>query len=290
MPARAFDRLKLRAERRSRDLTQKAFAEQLGTTRGAVANWESGVSRPDPEKLPAVASTLGASLERLFPREGAPDLADLRCDAGLTQYAADEAIGRTGIIGAAERGEQRLAQTHTATLAAAYGVTAQRLLDAQERSFGREVPEQETVPVTLAEKITYLLEHTYPGDQRAPTDGEMAQTVNESAGTEIVTEDDIRALRTGERTDPPPGVLEGLAAVFDVSKMFFESDTDVVRQVVEGLRLLASVKSGVLGAIAARGAGDGGLAPDVMAFIRQVAHELQEKEARAKPPKPGSLG
>ncbi|MGW2539531.1 helix-turn-helix domain-containing protein [Kitasatospora sp. NPDC001574] len=286
MPARQFDGQVLRIARRARDLSQEALgrAEGVGVEQPTVAKWESGAMFPDPERLPSIARALGGQLDELWPRDGAPDLADLRCDAGFPQRRTGELIGTKSHIPVsnAERGVRRLAEAFVPRLAEAYGVSAEQLLAAQDRSFGVQPAANRTPsPRTLAEKITYLLETTFPGGR--PADVQIAAAVNAHAGVDVVSASGIEALRTGT---PPPSevlaglaagvVLEGLAAFFGVTALYFQSDEDLERQVVDAISLLAMRGSADDFALAARGA-HGGLDPAMLAKIADLVAEAQRQ-------------
>ncbi|MET8630416.1 helix-turn-helix transcriptional regulator [Kitasatospora sp. NPDC004669] len=287
MPARKFDGQVLRRTRRARDLSQEALgrAEGVDVDQSTVAKWESG-SFPEPERLPAIARALREPLDDLFPRDGFPDLADLRCDAGFAQRRTAVLIGTKSYIPVsnAERGVRRLNPAYVTRLAEAYGVTEEQLLAAQDRSFGvspAPAVSAPPVPRTLAEKLQYLLETTFPGG--LPTDAQIAAAVNAHAGVEVITPDAVEALRTGT---PPPAevlaglaagvVLEGLASFFGVTPLYFQSDEELERQVVDAISLLALRGTSKDFALAARG-GQGGLDPAMLAKISALVAEVQQK-------------
>lgn len=281
MPARRFDRDRVRRVRREDEASQADVASALGLADSTLAGWESGATTPDQEKLPALAEALNRPLDYLFPREGLPDLIDLRCDAGLYRYETKAIIGTKsdGPVAGAEQGIRRLKDRYVPPLAAAYGVTEDELKRAQDRSFGEadeDAAEAEKAPETLAEKITLLLERSYPG-RTAPGDQEIADSVNAYAGSQVTSADAIEALRTGEDDAPVPVVLEGLAQFFDVSKLYFEQNEDVARQVYEGLRFMYAAKQGKVGRVRARGMGDEGLPADVLSILNDLASELDKK-------------
>jgi transcriptional regulator with XRE-family HTH domain len=288
MPTRQFDGARVRVERRAADLSQDDVAKPMSVGRGAVAKWETGSTVPDAHKLPMLAEVLGKPLEVLFPREGAPDLADLRCDAGYAQVETGRIIGAQSHIpvSKAERGVARLDHAYVKPLAAAYGVTVDELLAAQERSFGIPTPppaaaqagEQPRVPRTMAEKINYLLKNAYFG-QTPPTDGEIAQAINEQADTTVATAEDVRALRTGTETSASPAMCAGLASTFQIEPAFFEDGAEVnpaVREVLEGIRFLGSIHQGQILGLAARG-NNTGLSAGMIAKINELVAELQDK-------------
>ncbi|WP_032790290.1 helix-turn-helix transcriptional regulator [Streptomyces sp. W007] len=281
MPARRFDRDRVRRVRREDEASQADVASALGLADSTLAGWESGATTPDQEKLPALAEALNRPLDDLFPRDGLPDLIDLRCDAGLYRYETKAIIGTKsdGPVAGAEQGIRRLKDRYVPALAAAYGVTEDELKRAQDRSFGEadeDAAEAEKAPETLAEKITLLLERSYPG-RTAPGDQEIADSVNAYAGSQVTSAEAIEALRTGEDDAPVPVVLEGLAQFFDVSKLYFEQNEDIARQVYEGLRFMYAAKQGKVGRVRARGMGDEGLPADVLSILNDLTSEMDKK-------------
>jgi len=56
----------IQARRKKRNLTQSQLAEKLGTTQGAVSQWEKGIAFPSADKLPELAKILGCSIDALY--------------------------------------------------------------------------------------------------------------------------------------------------------------------------------------------------------------------------------
>ncbi|WP_405421430.1 helix-turn-helix domain-containing protein [Streptomyces erythrochromogenes] len=279
MSARIFDGQRVRALRRSAELTQEAVATAVGVHATSVTAWERGTSHPDPERLPALARALGQSLGELFPRDGLPTLADLRADAGYFQNEVPALLGTksAGPVANAERAKRRLSGVYVEPLAKAYGVSVEQLMAAQERSFGVDVPEPHPeVPTSLADKMRYLMDN--PGDDQVPpSDAEIARAVNEYVGARVISASGVADLRTGEVTEASPPVLEGLSAAFGVSALFFRSRDVVKQQVAEGLTLLAHVKSGSIRGLKGRQMGPEGLPTEVMAMINEMVAEIEER-------------
>ncbi|MGJ5898388.1 helix-turn-helix transcriptional regulator [Streptomyces niveiscabiei] len=297
MAARHFDRGRVRAVRRAADIPQSAVAASVGVADSTVAGWETGLTAPDPEKLPALARALGRPLDELFPRTGLPDLTDLRCDAGLFQYETPAIIGTksAGPVAGAERGERRLKEKYVQALAARYGVTVEELRKAEDRSIakanGQDLEESAEeggdaspllgsvpaeLPETLAEKITYLVE-------RLPTplsDAEVAAEGNSRTGTRVLTEESVRRLRTGEVTAASEAVLGALAEALDTTPLIWSDDANVQR-IIAGTWLLKSE----FAAIAARGGEKEGLSADLLSFIRKEVEQARA-EAKAQPDHP----
>ncbi|MDX3121602.1 helix-turn-helix transcriptional regulator [Streptomyces scabiei] len=297
MSARHFDRHRVRTVRRAAEISQAEVAAAVGVADSTIAGWESGDTVPDAEKLPALARALKRGLDDMFPRTGLPDLTDLRCDAGYYQYETAALIGTksAGPVAGAERGERRLKDKYVPALAAAYRVSEEELRRAEDRSIaktqetqaGQSAEDGGTVPVssgppgTLGEKITLILERSYPGQQGPPTDPEIADAVNAHAGSKVITGEGVRDLRTGVAETASPVVLEGLAAFFGVSPMYFQPDDAVARQVYEGLRLLSASRSGAVGRVRGRGTGSQGLPANVMEFVNDLVTELEQREPEA---------
>jgi transcriptional regulator with XRE-family HTH domain len=284
MSARQFSGARVRARRRSIDLTQLDLAKLMNVGRGAVAKWETSESTPDAHKLPLLAEALRGPLDELFPREGEPDLADLRCDAGYAQADVGPLIGtRSHIpVSKAERGIARLDDAYVEPLAAAYGVSVEDLLIAQDRSFGVVAPVQsrsaEQAPRTVAEKINYLLQNAYFGET-PPSDAEIARAVNEHAGKALATEEGIYALRSGSQTSASLAMREGLAYALKIDPVFFADDAEVnpaAREMLEGLRFLGSIHQGQILGLAARG-NQAGLSAEMIAKVNSLVAELQDK-------------
>lgn len=63
---------RLQALRRSNDLTQEAFAEQLKVSRQAVSKWESSRGYPEMEKIIYICNRFGVSMNELFLDEVPP--------------------------------------------------------------------------------------------------------------------------------------------------------------------------------------------------------------------------
>ncbi|MEU9856134.1 helix-turn-helix transcriptional regulator [Streptomyces sp. NPDC047974] len=290
MPARRFDRARVRSVRRAAEISQSDVASALGAADSTVAGWELGSSVPDQEKLPALARVLHQPLNDLFPREGLPDLTDLRCDAGLYRYEMAAVIGTKsdGPVAGAEQGVRRLKDRYLPFLAEAYHVTVDEVRRAQDRSMAKALGESvenqtvgtaanEKLPQTLQEKITLLLEKSFPGPEGPPGDAEIATAINAHAGGNVITGTGVRDLRTGASEAATPLVLEGLADFLGVTPLYFQPDDQVAAQVYEGLQLLAAHREGKVGRVRARGAGAQGLPPNLLALVSDLVDQMQHK-------------
>ncbi|MFE0582295.1 helix-turn-helix domain-containing protein [Streptomyces sp. NPDC058874] len=280
---RQFDGKRVRAVRRGKDLSQGELAAAVGVKAPAVARWESGQDFPKGEKLPAIAAALGQPLDVLFPHDGPPDLQLLRCDAGLSVADAAAILGTSRVpVSNAESGRRRLGDAYVLPLAEAYGVTEAELLAAQDCSFGirpeTSGDERASAPRTIGEKINYLLEYGYLG-QDAPSNDEIVRRVNDHAGGPVVTVEDIAALRAGATTEASEAVRAGLAEALQVDVAIFQDDAELneeVREFLESIRFLKSIRGGQILGLAARGNG-AGLSAEMMATINNLVGELKHK-------------
>ncbi|MFI1765291.1 helix-turn-helix domain-containing protein [Streptomyces sp. NPDC020800] len=297
MPERIFDAQKFRSARRASNRVQAQVGAAVGVNESSVAKWETGRTTPPPEKLARLAAELGQPLNALFPRIGNPDLTDLRCDAGFTQQETTAVLGTRSPnpLSRAEKGKTRLAPQYEAPLAAAYGVTVEVLLRAQERSFGNDVPEPAAAasipavartdsdaavpgtPRTIAEKIEYLLAETYAPGER-PSDEEISRRGNAAAGGFVLSPSLVHDLRTGKAAEAGAGELGALAAALDAPSSFFSSDSDEVTRIVSGARML---KNGLTG-MAARGDGEA-MPADLMDFLSEIIDEIRGSDRPGRP-------
>ena len=65
--------------RKEKRLTQEQLGEAVGVTGRSVSKWETGLSLPDVDLIPSIASALGITLDELFnikPKEKQKDLSE----------------------------------------------------------------------------------------------------------------------------------------------------------------------------------------------------------------------
>jgi len=59
----------IRAARERSGLSQLALAEKVGVTKGCISHWETGRSRPDPDRAIALVNVLrGLKLDHIYRR------------------------------------------------------------------------------------------------------------------------------------------------------------------------------------------------------------------------------
>ncbi|WP_411119806.1 helix-turn-helix transcriptional regulator [Streptomyces sp. 058-1L] len=239
MPDRVFDGDKLRDRRVIKRLSQATLAEGLHVKVNAVYRWENGLAAPPQERLPAIAAFLDADLDELFPRTESPNLADLRCDAGMTQADTARYTNTSSPmpVRAAEQGKRPLSDQAVNALSGAYNVTRAELLAAQRRSFGRpEEPQEEPSAegTRTARKLESLRTEVYGGV--LPSDAHLASEGNRKSGSTVLTEAAVRSLRTGEAAEPADGALDALALALDVPPVYFRQDDPEVDALILSTR------------------------------------------------------
>ncbi|MEU6331493.1 helix-turn-helix transcriptional regulator [Streptomyces sp. NPDC047049] len=288
MPRR-FDYELVETIRRRQRVQKQTLAERLGyATHSMVSKMLAGEVTPAPEQIPAWADALGVDIDEVFPHlddDGnpvEPNLQDLRCDMGIKMKMIPEILGTSSPVPVrkAENGKKRLDQVYAELLAPAYGVSVEELRAAEDRSFGDR--EQPVMPSTLAGKITYQLERM-PADAR-PTDADIAAAVNARAGRPLIVPDQALALRTGAMSQKdildqvPESILhQGLADVFDVPAVTFQSSDEMVEHLVEVVQALAGQGNFEL---QARG-GERGISPRMAAKLKELA-AVVKSESRPK--------
>ncbi|CAM5604858.1 HTH cro/C1-type domain-containing protein OS=Streptomyces microflavus OX=1919 GN=Smic_65220 PE=4 SV=1 [Streptomyces microflavus] len=214
-------------------------AEGLHVKVNAVYRWENGLAAPPQERLPAIAAFLDADLDELFPRTESPNLADLRCDAGMTQADTARYTNTSSPmpVRAAEQGKRPLSDQAVNALTGAYNVTRAELLAAQRRSFGQpEEPREEPSAegARTARKLEFLRTEVYGGV--LPSDAHLASEGNRKSGSTVLTEAAVRSLRTGEAAEPADGALDALALALDVPPVYFRQDDPEVDALILSTR------------------------------------------------------
>lgn len=88
---------KIRALRLAKGMTLQAVADVFGINRASVSDWESGKTRPDQDRLPALARTLGTTIDDLLSN-------DARVAEQLGAYGVPPP-GRVPVVGTAQLGD-----------------------------------------------------------------------------------------------------------------------------------------------------------------------------------------
>ena len=63
---------RIRWYRKELGLSQQYIAKKLHLSQGAISQWESGITKPPAEQLPALADLFGISVDELLGRDSQP--------------------------------------------------------------------------------------------------------------------------------------------------------------------------------------------------------------------------
>ena len=134
---KSFSGAAFRQARIDRGLSHDALARLIGRSRREIIHWEQD-RHPTPAMLVALAEALGVDpLELLDVTEDTATLPDLRGRAGLgTVDVADHLGVHPTTYRRLERGLAPLSQDTAATLAALFGTTPDRIVEAYARTRG----------------------------------------------------------------------------------------------------------------------------------------------------------
>ncbi|WP_370418930.1 hypothetical protein AB8O64_10760 [Streptomyces sp. QH1-20] len=133
-------------------------------------------------------------------------------------------------------------------------------------------------PRTLQEKITYLLEESFPDG--APSDREFCRIVEARGGA--LSHSYFGKLRKGQLTEVRDETLQALGMGFDCDWRFFKPESQVEEEVAAGLRFLADKRAGGISGIAGRGITEEGLSPDLLNFALDILEKARQ-EAQEPP-------
>ncbi|OII59832.1 MULTISPECIES: hypothetical protein [unclassified Streptomyces] len=132
---------------------------------------------------------------------------------------------------------------------------------------------------TLQQKVAYMVEKTFPGQRVSGR--AFADLVKERGGS--LSHSYFSNILAGKVTQPSEDILRALGLGFGVDWRFFKEESEVVDDVVAGLRFLAQRRTGEITGVAARGAGDEGLPPELLEFALSL---LQQDGSATAPPGP----
>ncbi|MFP3989038.1 hypothetical protein U9R90_16380 [Streptomyces sp. E11-3] len=146
-------------------------------------------------------------------------------------------------------------------------------MDDYEDKGGERTPELRT----LRQKVEYMVEKTFPGQRVSGR--QFAELVRERGGS--LSHSYFSNILAGKVTDPSEEILKALGLGFDVDWRFFKEESEVVDDVVAGLRFLAKRRTGEISGLAARGLGDDKLPPELLQFALSLLAEAKaERDTR----------
>lgn len=127
---------------------------------------------------------------------------------------------------------------------------------------------------SLRQKVEYMLEKTFPGQKVSGRT--FAELVKERGGS--LSHSYFSNILAGKVTQPSEEILKALGLGFGVDWRFFKEESEVVGDVVAGLRFLAKRRTGEISGVAGRGVGDEGLPPELLEFALSLLADSQEKQ------------
>ncbi|MCS0635075.1 hypothetical protein NX801_05260 [Streptomyces sp. LP05-1] len=132
---------------------------------------------------------------------------------------------------------------------------------------------------TLQQKVAYMVEKTFPGQRISGR--YFAELVRERGGS--LSHSYFSNILAGKVTHPSEEILKALGLGFGVDWRFFKAESEVVDDVVAGLQFLAKRRTGEISGVAARGAGDSGLPPELLAFALSLLEDRRPQDGDGRP-------
>uniref|UniRef100_A0AAU2JQG7 Transcriptional regulator n=1 Tax=Streptomyces sp. NBC_00049 TaxID=2903617 RepID=A0AAU2JQG7_9ACTN len=129
---------------------------------------------------------------------------------------------------------------------------------------------------SLQQKVEYMLEKTFPGEKVSGRT--FAELVKERGGS--LSHSYFSNILAGKVTQPSEEILKALGLGFGVDWRFFKEESEVVGDVVAGLRFLAKRRTGEISGVAGRGVDDDGLPAELLEFALSL---LADTQARQRP-------
>ncbi|WP_328887973.1 hypothetical protein [Streptomyces sp. NBC_00316] len=130
---------------------------------------------------------------------------------------------------------------------------------------------------TLQQKVEYMVEETFPG--RKISGRVFADLVKERGGS--LSHSYFSNILAGKVTQPSEEILKALGLGFGVDWRFFKEESEVVDDVVAGLRFLAKRRTGEISGLAGRGLDDDGLPPELLQFALSLLEDAKDRRSDA---------
>ena len=141
---------------------------------------------------------------------------------------------------------------------------------------------ENAAPNLLAQRLNHLLETVHPPGRGPYSLREVADAINEEAGTRLMSAAYLSQLRTGQRTEPSHSRLAAIAKFFGVDMRYF-SDEETAQATDEQLEFLAAMRDNGVRAVAVRAAGLSETALEAVKALIDNARRLEGLDA----PEPG---
>ena|ERR1700761_1156963 len=129
----------------------------------------------------------------------------------------------------------------------------------------------------IAQRLNHLFETVHPPGRGPYNLREVADAINEDAGTKLISAAYLSQLRTGQRTEPSHSRLAAIARFFGVDVQYF-TDEEAARATDEQLEFLAAMRDNGVRAVAIRAAGLSDTALEAVKALIDNARRLEGLE------------
>jgi hypothetical protein len=144
-------------------------------------------------------------------------------------------------------------------------------------------------PVTLAEKVEWLIQHMWPADQPPPnTNVEIAKAIS-SVTHEDISHSGVWKLRTGRGGNPTLKTLTALKVFFKLPTIGYFDEGEEAEQIGDQVALLALLREKGVSGASLRALAE--LSPDSREMIIDMIENVARREQRrAEGGTPGPQG
>jgi transcriptional regulator with XRE-family HTH domain len=127
----------------------------------------------------------------------------------------------------------------------------------------------------IARRLDHLFATVYPPGRGPYSLREVADAINEAAGTRLISPAYLSQLRSGQRTEPSHSRLAAIARFFGVDVRYFSEDDKTAQETEEQLKLLAAMRDSGVRAVALRAAGLSETALQAVQALIENARKLE---------------
>jgi transcriptional regulator with XRE-family HTH domain len=143
-----------------------------------------------------------------------------------------------------------------------------------------------TAPDSLiARRLEHLFATVHPPGRGPYSLREVADAINEAAGTRLISVAYLSQLRSGQRTEPSHSRLAAIARFFGVDVRYF-SDDETAQDTDEQLEFLAAMRDSGVRAVAIRAAGLSETALEAVQALIENVRRLERLEDVGEPGAP----
>ena len=141
---------------------------------------------------------------------------------------------------------------------------------------------ENAAPNLIAKRLNHLLETVHPARRGPYSLREVADAINEAAGTRLMSAAYLSQLRTGQRTEPSHSRLAAIAKFFGVDVRYF-TDDETAQATDDQLEFLAAMRDNGVRAVAVRAAGLSDTALEAVKALIDNARRLEGLDEAGDP-------